>query len=193
LRKARGTYRYLQQPPQGARRPREREEKGIRQGLTRATSALILPSWSQRTGLLGKESRTLLKKFSALLAEKWKKPYSESCGYVNARMSIAMVNATHLCLQGSQIPMNQMSNGHPQWEDKAGLGTLGDYCTANRLNAPDFFFLPTLSPLNITSTECKKKKQSNLQLLSQSLTQLPATRETGNLQNIMESSSTRYS
>jgi hypothetical protein len=42
-------------------------------------------------GLLGKESQTLLKKLSALLAEKWEKLYSEICGYVNARMSIAMV------------------------------------------------------------------------------------------------------
>jgi hypothetical protein len=42
-------------------------------------------------GLLGKESQTLLKKLSVLLAEKWEKPYSEICGYVNARMSIAMV------------------------------------------------------------------------------------------------------
>jgi hypothetical protein len=48
-------------------------------------------------GLLGKESHTLLNKRSALL-ERWEKPYSEICGYVNAPMSIAMVRATHLCL-----------------------------------------------------------------------------------------------
>jgi hypothetical protein len=52
-------------------------------------------------GLLGKESRTYFKKLSMLLAEKWEKPYSEICGYVNAQMSIAMVRATHLCLRGS--------------------------------------------------------------------------------------------
>jgi hypothetical protein len=40
----------------------------------------------------------------------------------NARMSIAMVRATHLCLWGSRIPTSQMSNRRPQWEDKAGLG-----------------------------------------------------------------------
>jgi hypothetical protein len=65
-------------------------------------------------GLLGKESRTLLKKLSALLTEKWEKPYSEICGYVNAQMSIAMVRATHVCLRGSRIPTSQMSNGRPQ-------------------------------------------------------------------------------
>jgi hypothetical protein len=52
-------------------------------------------------GLLGKEAKTLLKKLSTLLAEKWEKPCSEVCGYGNARMSIAVVRATHLCLRGS--------------------------------------------------------------------------------------------
>jgi hypothetical protein len=80
------------------------------------------PFVASMDGLLGKESRSLLKKLSTLLAEKWEKPYSEMCGYVNVRMSIAMVRATHLCLRGSQIPTSQMSNRRPQWEDKAGLG-----------------------------------------------------------------------
>ncbi len=48
-------------------------------------------------GLLGKEAKTLLKKLSSALAEKWEKLYSEVCGYVNTCMSIAIVQATHLC------------------------------------------------------------------------------------------------
>jgi hypothetical protein len=79
------------------------------------------PFVASTDGLLGKESPTLLKKLSELLTEKWEKPYSEIGGYVNARMSIAMVRATHLCLRGSRIPTSQMSNRRPQWEDKAGL------------------------------------------------------------------------
>jgi hypothetical protein len=73
-------------------------------------------------GLFGIEAKTILKKLSSLLAEKWEKPYSEVCGYVNARMSIAVVRATHLCLRGSRIPTSKMSKRLPQWEDKAGLG-----------------------------------------------------------------------
>jgi hypothetical protein len=59
-----------------------------------------------------------------MLAEKWdEKPYPEQvCGYVNARMSIAIVRATHLCIRGSRIPTGKMCNRLPQWEDKAGLG-----------------------------------------------------------------------
>jgi hypothetical protein len=34
-------------------------------------------------GLLSKEAKTLLKKLSALLAEKWEKPCSQVCGCVN--------------------------------------------------------------------------------------------------------------
>ena len=42
----------------------------------------------------------LAEKLSIRLAEKWEKPYSEVCGFVNAHMSIAIVRATHLCLRG---------------------------------------------------------------------------------------------
>ena len=65
---------------------------------------------------------TIMKKLSALLAEKSRKTYSEVCGYVNARMSIAIVRATHLCLRGSRVPTSQISNRRPQWEDGAGMG-----------------------------------------------------------------------
>jgi hypothetical protein len=62
-----------------------------------------------------------------LLGGKWEKPYSEVCGYVNARMSIAIVRATHLCIRGSRIPTGKMCNRLPQWEDKAGLGLFRHY------------------------------------------------------------------
>ena len=61
------------------------------------------------------------KKLSILLSDKWEKPYAVVRGYVNARMSIAIVRATHICLRGSRIPTSKMSNRRPQWEDKAGL------------------------------------------------------------------------
>ena len=76
-------------------------------------------------GLLSKEAKILLKKLSTQLTEKWEKPYSEVCGYVNARracMSIATVRATHLYLRGSRIPTSKRCNRLPHWEYKAGLG-----------------------------------------------------------------------
>jgi hypothetical protein len=68
-------------------------------------------------GLVGKEAKTLLKKLSSLLAEKWEKPYSVVRGDVNSQMSsIAFIRATHLCLRGSRIPTSQMSNRRTQCE-----------------------------------------------------------------------------
>ena len=72
-------------------------------------------------GLIGKEGKTLLRKLSSLIAEKSGKCYSTVCGYVNARMSIAIARATHLTLRGSRIPTSKMSCRLPQWEDSAGF------------------------------------------------------------------------
>ena len=72
-------------------------------------------------GLIGREARTLLKKLAILTAEKSGRHYSEVCGFINARMSIAIVRATHICLRGSRIPTSAMSKRQPQWEDGAGL------------------------------------------------------------------------
>jgi hypothetical protein len=71
--------------------------------------------------LLGKEAKCLLKALPIKLAEKWEKPYAVVRGYVNARMSIAIVRATHICLRGSCIPSSKMSNRRTLSEDKAGL------------------------------------------------------------------------
>jgi hypothetical protein len=71
--------------------------------------------------LFGKEVKIVLKRLALMLTEKWGKPYSEVCGYVNAQMSIAIACATHLCVRGSRIPTSQMSKRLSQWEDQAGL------------------------------------------------------------------------
>jgi hypothetical protein len=73
-------------------------------------------------GLLGKEAEVFLNRLAGKISEKWGKPYSEVCGFVRARMSIAIIRATHLCLRGSRVPTSKMSYKFPQWEDSAGLG-----------------------------------------------------------------------
>jgi hypothetical protein len=72
-------------------------------------------------GLIGREAGELLKRLSLRLADKWERPYSVVRGFVSARMSVAIVRATHLCLRGSRVPLSQISR-RPQWEDRAGLG-----------------------------------------------------------------------
>jgi hypothetical protein len=68
-------------------------------------------------GLTGKEAKSLLE----ALSKKWDKPRAVVRGHASARMSIAIVQATHICLRGSRIPTSKMSNRFPLWEDKAGL------------------------------------------------------------------------
>jgi hypothetical protein len=46
--------------------------------------------------------------------------------FINACMSIAIAGSTHLCLQGSRVPLSQTSR-RPQWEDWAGLGLFKTY------------------------------------------------------------------
>jgi hypothetical protein len=132
-----------------------------------------------RYSILSKESSTFLKHFCANLAEKSEKLYSEICGHVNALMSIAMVRATHLCLYGYQ--MSQMSKGHPQWRDKAGLGLF----TINQLNASDYFIspiydLPSTNPILITKEQIN---QIYNYLLSHSLTIFCISINCGNFLN----------
>jgi hypothetical protein len=100
----------------------ERENKKKCPGACLEQRRHFSPFLASADGLLGKEAKILLRKLSAMLAEKWEKPYSEVYGYVNALMSIAIVRATHLCIRGSRIPTGKMCKRLPQWEDKAGLG-----------------------------------------------------------------------
>ena len=100
---------------------REKNKKGL--GARLEQRRKFSPFVVSADGLPGgKEASILLEKLSARLAQKWEKPCSEVCGFVNARVSIAIVRAAHLCLRGSRIPTSKMCNRLPQWENKAGLG-----------------------------------------------------------------------
>ena len=69
----------------------------------------------------GLEANNLLRRIAKKLAEKWDLPYSQICGLVRARVSIAIARTTHLCLRGSRIPANKTSR-RILWEDGAGVG-----------------------------------------------------------------------
>jgi hypothetical protein len=55
-------------------------------------------------GLIGREAGELLKRLSLRLADTWEQPHSVVRGFVSARMSIAIVRATHLCLRDRESP-----------------------------------------------------------------------------------------
>ena len=72
-------------------------------------------------GLMGVEATATLKRFASRLSTKWKQPYSNMCGYVKSMIVIALVCATHRCIQGSRVSAHRISVYRPQWEDGAGL------------------------------------------------------------------------
>jgi hypothetical protein len=56
-------------------------------------------------GLIRKEAKTVLKVLAARTAAKAGKTYSSVMRYMRARLSIAIVRTTHVCLRGSRVPM----------------------------------------------------------------------------------------
>jgi len=69
--------------------------------------------------MAGEETRAAEKRMASHLARKQKRAHSEMCGYVRARMAIAIVRSNALLLRG---PRNQRGRrAKPQWEDSAGF------------------------------------------------------------------------
>ena len=99
----------------------EREKKRKHLGPCLENRRHFTPFVLSVDGLLGREAKTFAKRLAVKLAGKWQKPHSQVCGCVKARLSIAAVRATHLCLRGSRIPASKISTRFPQWEDGAGL------------------------------------------------------------------------
>ena len=72
-------------------------------------------------GLIRVEAEATLKRIASHLTQKWKEPYSRTCGYVKSRVAITLVPATHCCIQGGRVTASLISVTCLQWEDSAGL------------------------------------------------------------------------
>ena len=68
-------------------------------------------------GLLGVEAEETLKLIASRLAQKWQEPYSRTFGYMNSRLAITILRATHRCIRGGGVTAYRISVTHPQWED----------------------------------------------------------------------------
>jgi hypothetical protein len=78
-------------------------------------------------GMLATEVKELNKRLAGKIANRWKTTYSKVCGWVNARISIATLRATHICLRGSRVPIKHISSRWSNWDDRAGLGSFRSY------------------------------------------------------------------
>ena len=103
-----------------AKQEREKKQKYLETCLEQRRH--FAPYVVDTYGMLGEEAKAFNKRIGSMLAAKWKSPYSAVMGFVNARVSIAILRATHLCLRGSRVPYRHISTKRSDWDDGAGLG-----------------------------------------------------------------------
>ena len=113
---------YLSNTPAKAiaKQEREKKQKYLENCLEQRRH--FAPYVVDTYGMLGEEAKAFNKRIGSMLAAKWKSPYSAVMGFVNARVSIAILRATHLCLRGSRVPYRHISTKRSDWDDGAGLG-----------------------------------------------------------------------
>ena len=70
-------------------------------------------------GLFSSECLAAVRRLAFLLAEKWSRKYSAVCGYVRARLQLALVRASGRCLRTERAPI--WRTHQPRWENGDGL------------------------------------------------------------------------
>jgi hypothetical protein len=112
---------FTSSPPEGRNLfPKGRKKnKALRRVYDQRRS--FVPFVVSTDGLLGFEAKNLLKQIAKRLTAKWEQPHSGVRGFVNARINLAILQATNLCIRGSRVPASKMSK-RVQWHDGAGLG-----------------------------------------------------------------------
>ena len=73
-------------------------------------------------GMEGKKATAARKRLASKLAEKWHKEYSQVCGFLRARLSVALVRAANQCLRGTRDPLRKHNRADPAWCAYDGLG-----------------------------------------------------------------------
>ena len=68
----------------------------------------------------GVEATAASRRLASSLASKWKRSYSEVCGFVRSRLSIALVRSASRCLRADRNPMRRTPS--PMWDSGTGLG-----------------------------------------------------------------------
>jgi hypothetical protein len=93
------------------RQEKEKRKKSLRPCLEQLRS--FLPFVNSTDGLIGHEAKNLLKKIALCLTAKWEQPYSVVTGFVNARINLAILRATNLFIQGSQVLASKNEQATP--------------------------------------------------------------------------------
>jgi hypothetical protein len=99
---------------------RHEKEKKTRYGaLCIARHRSFTPLVFSVDGLQGEEATAASRRLASSLAAKWKRSYSEVCGFVRSRLSVALVRSASRCLRADRNPI--LRSHRPQWESGSGL------------------------------------------------------------------------
>jgi hypothetical protein len=111
------TYRGQDPKKVLARHEKEKKDKYLDACIERRRQ--FTPLVYSVDGMMGSEARAASKRLASHLANKWKRAYSDVCGYVLSRQSLALVRATSLCLRGARDPTARIRS--PAWDSGTGL------------------------------------------------------------------------
>jgi hypothetical protein len=98
----------------------EKEKKEKYGALCIAQRRTFTPLVFSVDGLQGVEATTASQRLASSLAAKWKRLYSEVCGFVCSRLSIALICSASRCLRANRNPIRRSHT--PRWETGTGLG-----------------------------------------------------------------------
>ena len=109
----------LDVPPEDclARHEKEKKKRYLRHCLDRKRS--FTPLVFSVDGLLSRECTAAMRRLATLLAAKWSSPYSQVCGFVRARLVLALIRANSRCLRAERNPIWRAQR--PAWEAGDGL------------------------------------------------------------------------
>jgi hypothetical protein len=97
----------------------ETEKKKKYNELCQARHRHFTPLVFSVDGLQGTECLAASKRLASLLAAKWKRSYSEVCGYVRSRLSVALARSASRCLRADRDPLIIRPNS--DWVAGTGL------------------------------------------------------------------------
>ena len=94
---------YSNRSPESVLESGAQEKKRIYRQAVEDRRGTFTPFVISVDGLLHREAEHFLKRMATCVASKWKKSYAQTCGYIRARLSFAIIRAASLCLRGSRV------------------------------------------------------------------------------------------
>jgi hypothetical protein len=113
------TPSYRTRDPVKVLKKQEEEKKKKYNELCLARRRTFTPLVFSVDGMRGPEAAAASKRLAALLASKWKQTYSQVCGFVRSRLSMALVRSTSRCLRADRDHTVRMPTAG--WETGPGL------------------------------------------------------------------------